>query len=195
MGVRGRGRSNDWGFPRWRAYDAAGSAPQALRRCDRDGCDQPGTCPAPKAPDRPERWWFCKAHAAEYNRQWNYFAALDAEAAAAAEARETASARSYQRAAHWSWGEGDGSRSRAEQDALSVLELAPDADAEAIKSAYRRLAKANHPDLNPGNAAAEARFRAAQAAYAVLTEAEARRAASGGRESTRAPRAKRWDNA
>jgi hypothetical protein len=173
--LRGRGRSNDWGFPRWRAYGAGSGAPQPLRRCDRVGCDQPGTCPAPKAPNRPERWWFCEAHAAEYNRGWDYFAALDADAATAAEAEETASAGSYHRAAHWDWGEGDGSRSRAERDALKVLELGVDADGEAIKAAYRRLAKANHPDLNPGDAAAEARFRAARAAYTVLTEAEARR--------------------
>ncbi len=172
-------RSNDWGFPRWRAYDGAGGSPQALRRCDRDGCDLPGTCPAPKAPNRPERWWFCAAHAAEYNRGWDYFAALDAETAEAARAEDSASARGYRRAAHWDWGEGDGSRSRAEQDALKVLELEPDASVEAIKSAYRRLAKAHHPDLNPGDAGAEARFRATQAAYAVLREAEARRAEAG----------------
>lgn len=171
----GRRRSNDWGFPRWRAYDSASGAPRPVRGCDRAGCDRPGTCPAPKAPNRPERWWFCEAHAAEYNRSWDYFAALDAEGARAAEAEETVSAGRYRRAAHWNWGEGDGSRSRAERDALKVLELAPDADAEAVKAAYRRLAKANHPDLNPGDPEAEARFRAAQAAYAVLTEAEARR--------------------
>ncbi|WP_448581533.1 J domain-containing protein [Thermaurantiacus sp.] len=173
--MRRRRRSNDWGFPRWRSYEGSGNAPQALRRCDRAGCDQPGTCPAPKAPNRPERWWFCAAHAAEYNRRWDYFAGLDAESAREAEADDMTTSRAYRRAAHWDWSEGDESRSRAERDALKVLELEADADSEAIKAAYRRLAKANHPDLNPGDAEAEARFRAARAAYAILTEAGARR--------------------
>ena len=42
----------------------------------------------------------------------------------------------------------------------------------AVKAAYRRLAKANHPDVCPGDAEAAQRFGAIQAAYAVLTAAE-----------------------
>jgi hypothetical protein len=164
-------RSNDWGFPRWRAYDGGRGAPDTVRRCDRDGCDRPGTCPAPKAANRPERWYFCEAHAAEYNRGWDYFASLDAEAASAAEAEESRANGRYSHARHWQWGEGDGSRSRAEMDALKVLDLAPDASEADVKAAFRREAKANHPDLNPDDAAAAERFRAAQAAYAVLVNA------------------------
>jgi hypothetical protein len=173
-------RSNDWGFPRWRAYGAASGAPEAQRRCDRAGCDQPGTCPAPKAPNRPERWWFCEAHAAEYNRQWDYFAALSAAEAAAEAARESSHTGSYQRARHWDWGEGDGSRSRAELDALRLFDLPPDADEADIKAAHRRMAKANHPDVNPGDTEAASRFQAAQAAYEVLTRAAAARAQGNG---------------
>jgi len=168
-------RSNDWGFPRWRDY-ASGRAPEAQRLCDRHGCSEPGLCPAPKAPNKPDRWYFCETHAAEYNRGWNYFEALsDAEAQAQAE-QEGASAGAYERARHWSWGEGDGSRSRSEMDALKLFELPPDADEVAIKSAHRRQAKDNHPDLNPGNPDAARRFQAAQAAYEVLRAAASRRA-------------------
>lgn len=143
------------------------------------GCDQPGLCPAPKAPNRPERWWFCAAHAAEYNRNWDYFAALDQAGAAEQADREAREAGNYSAAAHWAWGEGDGSRSRAELDALRALELGVDADDEAIRIAFRQLAKANHPDLNPGDAGAAERFRLVQAAYDVLKSAsEARRAAT-----------------
>jgi hypothetical protein len=168
-------RSNDWGFPRWRAYDGARGAPEALRPCDREGCGEPGTCPAPKAPNRPDRWWFCERHAAEYNRGWDYFAALDAEGAASAEQAEARETGRFRRASHWDWGEGDGTRSRAEQDALKVLCLPTDATDRDVKAAYRREAKANHPDLNPGDAGAADRFRAAQAAYAVLQAADERR--------------------
>ena len=61
--------------------------------------------------------------------------------------------------------------------ALGVLELDSDAGADAIKVAWRRLAKANHPDVNPDDPAAAERFQAVQAAYEVLRAAEERREA------------------
>jgi hypothetical protein len=170
-------RSNDWGFPRWRGY-GSGSAATTVRLCDREGCNEPGDRPAPKAPNSPERWYFCEAHAAEYNRNWNYFQGLSAEEAAAREADERRSASGYAESSHYAWGgSGDGTRSRDEQRALGVLELEIDADFEAIKAAWRRLAKANHPDVNRGDEAAAERFRQIQAAFDVLRRAEERRAA------------------
>jgi hypothetical protein len=170
-------RSFDWGFPRWRAYGADRGAAK-VRMCDREGCDRPGDCPAPKAPNSPERWYFCEAHAAEYNRNWNYFEGLTAEEAAARAAEDARDAGAYAQANHYGWGgPGDGTRSRDEMRALGVLELDADADFDAVKAAYRRLAKANHPDLKPGDTDAAERFRAVQAAYDVLRRAEERRAA------------------
>ena len=164
-------RTLDWGFPRWRDY-GSGSAAVAVRLCDRHGCSEPGDCPAPKAPNRPERWYFCASHAAEYNKGWNYFEGLTAEEAAAREA-EADGEKTFSRAQHWAWGgPGDGRRSRGELDALTALELDDDADAAAVKRAYRRLAKANHPDVCPNDAGAALRFQAVQAAYEVLTRAE-----------------------
>ena len=58
-----------------------------------------------------------------------------------------------------------------------VLELEADADFEAVRTAWRRLAKANHPDLKPGDREAAARFQAVQAAYDVLRKSEERRSA------------------
>ncbi|MBA4051193.1 MAG: molecular chaperone DnaJ, partial [Erythrobacter sp.] len=54
-------RSMDWGFPRWRPY---GSSQEAVnvRICDRHGCGEPGNCPAPKAPNSRDRWYFCQKH-------------------------------------------------------------------------------------------------------------------------------------
>src|SRR3546814_11390944 len=78
-------RSKDVGFPRWRGYGSAREAEQ-VRLCDRHGCDSPGTCPAPKSPNSPERWYFCAEHAAEYNKNWDYFQGLNAEEAAKREA-------------------------------------------------------------------------------------------------------------
>ena len=161
---------DDWGFPRWRDY-GQGSAAVSVRGCDRHGCSAAGDRPAPKAPNRPERWYFCEAHAAEYNANWNYFEGLSAEDAKAREADESPET-AYKQAQHWGWGgPGDGSRSRAEMDALAAFELEADADMLAVKAAYRRLAKANHPDVAPGADAAKT-FQTIQAAYEVLTRAD-----------------------
>jgi hypothetical protein len=168
-------RSNDWGFPRWRGYGSAREAAR-VRLCDREGCTAPGNHPAPKAPNSPERWLFCEAHAAEYNRNWNYFQGLTAEEAAAREADETRSNNGYRQSAQYAWaGPGDGTRSREEMRALDVLDVETDAGFAEIKAAYRRLAKANHPDAAPGDEEAAKRFQQVQAAYDVLKKAEERR--------------------
>jgi hypothetical protein len=165
-------RSNDWGFPRWRGYEERREA-QKVRLCDRHGCEEPGTCPAPKSPNSPDRWYFCVDHAAEYNRGWNYFEGLSAEEAATREAGESRTASGYASSGHYAWGgPGDGSRSRDEMRALGVLELESDASFDEVKAAWRRLAKANHPDVCPGDAEAATRFQAVQAAYEVLRAVE-----------------------
>lgn len=170
-------RSDDWGFPRWRGYGGARGTAK-VRTCDRHGCDRPGDCPAPKSPNNPERWYFCVEHAGEYNRGWDYFEGLNAEEAAAREAGERRDASGFEQAGHYRWATpGDGTRSRDEMRALGVLDLESDAGFEEIKAAWRRLAKANHPDARPGDGAAAERFRAVQAAWDVLRQAEERRAA------------------
>lgn len=167
----------DWGFPRWRSYGSERGAAK-VRMCDRDGCDQPGDCPAPKSPNSRDRWYFCENHAAEYNRGWNYFEGLNAEEAAAREADEQRGASGFRQSSHYAWGgPGDGSRSRDEMRALDVLDLEADSSFDQVKAAYRRLAKANHPDLKPGDKEAAERFRQVQAAYDVLRRAEERRVA------------------
>ena len=61
------------------------------------------------------------------------------------------------------------------RDYYEVLGVDKSADDAAIKKAYRQLAKKYHPDTNPGNAEAEAKFKEASEAYAVLSDAEKRR--------------------
>ena len=60
------------------------------------------------------------------------------------------------------------------RDYYEVLGVARDASDADIKSAYRKLALKNHPDRNPGDKAAEERFKEAAEAYAVLADQEKR---------------------
>ncbi len=59
-------------------------------------------------------------------------------------------------------------------DPYKALGVPRDATQEAIRSAYRKLAKQHHPDLNPGNSAAEERFKAVASAYGLLSDAAQR---------------------
>ena len=61
------------------------------------------------------------------------------------------------------------------RDYYEVLGVDRNADDEALKKAYRALAKKYHPDMNPGDKEAEKKFKEASEAYAVLSDAEKRR--------------------
>lgn len=61
------------------------------------------------------------------------------------------------------------------RDYYEVLGVSKDADDAALKKAYRQLAKKYHPDANPGDKDAEAKFKEASEAYAVLSDPDKRR--------------------
>jgi DnaJ-class molecular chaperone len=77
-------------------------------------------------------------------------------------------------------------------DPYQTLGVAKTATDEEIRKAYRKLAKEHHPDLNPGNAEAEKRFKDISAANAFLSDPEKRRAYDAGEiDETGAPQAER----
>ena len=62
-----------------------------------------------------------------------------------------------------------------EKDFYAILGVPADADAVAVKKAYRKLARKLHPDQKPGDKAAEKRFKEIGEAYAVLSNVEERK--------------------
>ncbi|MDO4473569.1 MAG: DnaJ domain-containing protein, partial [Eubacteriales bacterium] len=61
------------------------------------------------------------------------------------------------------------------RDYYEVLGVDRNADDATLKKAYRSVAKKYHPDMNPGDAEAEKKFKEASEAYAVLSDPDKRR--------------------
>jgi len=82
------------------------------RVCEHPQCRAKATARAPKSPaNRTEFYWFCQKHAAEYNKEWNFFEGMSEDAAKA-----HAAADMYGHRPTWSFG-GGGSARRAAQNA------------------------------------------------------------------------------
>ena len=78
------------------------------------------------------------------------------------------------------------------RDPYEVLGVAKDADAKEIKKAYRKLARTLHPDLRPGDKAAEERFKEVASAYDLLSDPTKKAAYDRGEiDASGAPRAER----
>lgn len=157
----------NFGFPRWGGYGREQNA-DTVRMCDYQGCAERGDHPAPKSPHSKERWHFCKDHASEYNRNWNFFDGMTDSEAKAYEASSSSSGFSKAQTFEWGGAVDESGYSSSEQTAFDVLELDIGAEQTAIKSQYRKLAKMYHPDANRNDSQAAKRFHEIQAAYDLL---------------------------
>jgi len=65
-------------------------------------------------------------------------------------------------------------RDWVEKDFYKTLGVAREASDDEVKKAYRKLAQRHHPDANPGDAAAEEKFKEISEAYATLSDPDQR---------------------
>ncbi|MGA0600232.1 J domain-containing protein [Caulobacter sp. KR2-114] len=173
------------------------------RPCDHADCRLAATARAPKSRDlMGEHYWFCQAHAAEYNRNWNFFAGMtEGEIRARQTDDQTTGGRPT-----WAFRAGAGTREAAaarggftdplgifhaaqarhtqdkaaydrrlgklERGALADLDLDVNADAPTIRARYTELLKRCHPDTNGGDRSAEHKLQRVVKAYKTLQKAK-----------------------
>ncbi|MCQ2580636.1 MAG: DnaJ domain-containing protein [Alphaproteobacteria bacterium] len=159
-----------------------------ITKCDHPGCTKAGTCRAPKNRDLREYWHFCPEHAAEYNKNWNYYADMTPEEIEADWERETFGAplkektKSNADTADYIKFLNDFLSGRGQFDytppksklptsisgALKTLGLPLTASWREIGTKYRALAKKYHPDTAADKSSAAAEFTKITTAYNTL---------------------------
>jgi hypothetical protein len=152
--------------------------------CDVKGCKKAGCCRAPKDRTLKEYYHFCPEHAAEYNKNWDYYKDMSADDIERTIREDTV----WQRPT-WAFGkkakindplgilgEANGvgqaapKMDKETEQAMHILGLTPPLTKDKIKRKYRELAKQYHPDKTGGNKEAEERFRRVVEAYNKLSE-------------------------
>lgn len=171
------------------------------RACEHPGCRLAGSTRAPKSRDLlGDHYWFCQAHAGEYNRSWNFFAGMSEDEVraritddltsggrptwpfkASPKSREASAARGFFRDPFNLFAGSAQARERAARDrnlgrlemqALADLDLEPGVERGAIRARYAELVKRCHPDANGGDRSAEHKLQRVIRAYKTLRKAK-----------------------
>ncbi|MDR3208644.1 MAG: hypothetical protein LBT45_02225 [Rickettsiales bacterium] len=149
-----------------------------VKKCEHPNCDKAGTCRCPKDRTLSSYWHFCQKHAAEYNKNWNYYAGMTAEEIE----------KDWERSVFGTSEKSDGadyqklirdflsgrmkrpSRKKAIPDevlaALKTFGLTIVDNWAAVQKIYRILAKREHPDT--GKSKEQSRFIKISQAYQTL---------------------------
>jgi len=173
------------------------------RACDHTGCRLAATARAPKSRDlMGDHYWFCQAHAAEYNRNWDFFAGMSEGEIRRRQIDELATGGRPT----WAFKAGKGTREAAatrgffrdpfdlfrqaraqaaddkaaydrrlgklERGALADLDLDASAEPQKIRARYTELVKRCHPDANGGDRSAEHKLARVIKAYKTLQKAK-----------------------
>lgn len=161
-----------------------------IKLCEHPGCKKPGTCRAPKDRNLKEYWHFCQEHAAEYNKNWNYYDGMSKDEIDA-DWEEQVFGSSHNERAHGKMTSDDYVKfinaflnGRDEFDktshsrhnttpspvtaALRTFELPITATWRDISARYRILAKKYHPDTASNKKTASEQFMHISNAYDIL---------------------------
>ena len=159
-----------------------------ITKCDHPGCTKAGTCRAPKSRDLREYWMFCKEHAAEYNKNWNYYANMTPDEIDAEWERETFGIADKDRDAankkeaeyvqflndflsgRDTFDKMPAKKSLPSQivSAMRVFDLPVTASWREVGVKYRTLAKKYHPDTATNSDKSGVEFTRITAAYETL---------------------------
>lgn len=159
-----------------------------ITKCDHPGCTKAGICRAPKSRDLKEYWWFCKEHAAEYNKNWNYYANMTPDEIDAEWERETFGiadkdkenvnkneSEYVQFLNDFLTGRTNFDKIPAKKtipsqivSAMQVFGLPITATWREVGAKYRTLAKKYHPDTAQNKKSSTAEFTRITAAYETL---------------------------
>ena len=138
-----------------------------ITKCDHPGCTKAGTCRAPKNRDLREYWHFCQKHAAEYNKNWNYYANMTPQEIEEDWERQTFGAPLK-----------DTKTANANEaeyvqflnDFIRALDLPITATWREVGAKYRALAKKHHPDTAENKESATTEFTKITNAYNTLRQ-------------------------
>jgi hypothetical protein len=148
-----------------------------ITKCDHLNCTKAGTCRCPKDRSLKEYWFFCQAHAAEYNKNWNYYAGMTPEQINKEWEKDVfgTTEKKGQEYTKMVFDFVSGKTKIPEHkklvpqniaSAFTVLGLSIESDWEKIQKKYRALAKQAHPDAN--KTADSKKFIKISDAYQVL---------------------------
>jgi hypothetical protein len=159
-----------------------------ITKCDHLGCEKAGVCRAPKSRDLNEYWHFCKDHAAEYNKNWNYYQNMTPDEIEADWEKQTFGSASKDKktaaadSAEYIKFMNDFLNGRDMFDKIPSKKQMPGAVVSALKifdlpitaawrdvgPKYRKLAKKYHPDIAKNKKTASAEFAKINKAYETL---------------------------
>ncbi|MDR2268710.1 MAG: DnaJ domain-containing protein [Rickettsiales bacterium] len=146
-----------------------------VRKCEHIGCEKAGICKCPKDRSLSEYWHFCRQHAAEYNKNWNYYAGMTADEINKEWEKDTfGDNRGFDADYYKLVGDFLNTRAKIPEksipsnviEALRILGLTATDNWMAIQKTYRMLAKQEHPDTNKTKD--QSRFAKISGAYRTL---------------------------
>jgi len=146
-----------------------------IRKCEFKNCEKAGTCRCPKDRSLKDYWHFCQAHAAEYNKNWNFYQGMNQdeinkqwEKDTFGENHKTDNSDYQKLVADFLQGRRIPVKSvpPAVISAFETLGLKIGDNWEKVQRKYRALAKENHPDT--GKSKDQSRFVKISSAYQTL---------------------------